>query len=184
MSVRQIVALLGAPLALPRGQGQADAIVVLGCPCGPDGGLSELGEERVACGVELWRAGLAPVVCVTGFGEAPTMAARARALGVPDECLRLETAAHNTRENAFFSAALLIREGRRRVWVVTQPFHLRRAVYWCRRAGLEPLAWRMDDSLEWRQPARGLRWVAREYAAWGAHWQIELATWWRRRRMR
>ena len=54
----------------------------------------------------------------------------------------------------------------RRVWVVTQPFHLRRALFWFRRAGFEPLGWHIDESVQYREPWRGLKWVVREYGAW------------------
>ena len=39
-------------------------------------------------------------------------------------------------------------------------------MYWFRRVGLIPLAWHIEDSLQYRNPGSGLRWIAREYAAW------------------
>ena len=52
------------------------------------------------------------------------------------------------------------------MWLVTQPFHTRRARWYFRRAGFEALAWHVEDSIEYREPRRALRWIAREYAAW------------------
>jgi uncharacterized SAM-binding protein YcdF (DUF218 family) len=52
-----------------------------------------------------------------------------------------------------------------RVVVVTQPFHSRRAVLWFRRVGLQAVAWRIDESLQFREPRRGLRWILKEYAS-------------------
>jgi uncharacterized SAM-binding protein YcdF (DUF218 family) len=72
----------------------------------------------------------------------------------------------STADNARMSAAILAPEGCRRVWVVTQPFHTRRSRYWFRRAGMEALAWHVDDSIQFRHPRRALNWIAREYVAW------------------
>jgi uncharacterized SAM-binding protein YcdF (DUF218 family) len=63
------------------------------------------------------------------------------------------------------------------VWLVSQPFHLRRAAFLFRKCGLEPLAWHLDDSLQYRWPRLGLRWIAREYAACARCAAIEIALW-------
>jgi uncharacterized SAM-binding protein YcdF (DUF218 family) len=52
------------------------------------------------------------------------------------------------------------------VWLVTQPFHGRRARLCFRRAGFEARVWPIVDSLEHRDPRRALRWCLREYLAW------------------
>jgi uncharacterized SAM-binding protein YcdF (DUF218 family) len=172
--------ILGWPLEVRDGVEVADAIVVLGAPVRGDGTLSGVGEERIKTGVELWRRGFAPVLCISGGGpgrivphhprEADAMAARARELGVPDAALRVERESLSTAENARHTASLLAAEGCRRVWLVTQPFHTRRARAWFRRAGLEALAWYPDDSIQYRLPRHGLRWVVTEYAAWLRMW--------------
>lgn len=157
------------PLACASPEQRADAVVVLGARLRRDGGLTAALEERVRVGVGLWRRGIAPILVMTGGGppgreEAPTMASYAAELGVPRELLRTEARAGNTAENARFVAAML--RPRARVWLVTQPFHLRRAMYWFRKAGLIPLAWHIEDSVQYRDLRSCLRWVAREYAAW------------------
>ena len=141
----------------------AAAIVVLGASLRADGGLTAALDERVLVGVELWRRRLAPLVIMTGRGEADAMAARAAQLGLPATALRREREARNTAENARNVAAGL--ESGVRVWLVTQPFHLRRSMYYFRRAGLTPLAWHIDASLQFERPG-ALRWIAREYLAW------------------
>ncbi|MEM9493293.1 MAG: YdcF family protein, partial [Myxococcota bacterium] len=147
-----------------------------------DGRLSSALEERVAAGVELWRRGGAPIFCVTGGGpperiEADAMAERARQLGIPDSALRVERESRNTGENARFAAALLREEGCRTVWIVSQPFHLFRAVFLFRKYGLEPLAWHDPTSLQFLYPRLGLRWIAREYAALVRFAAFELTDW-------
>ena len=162
--------LLGAPLRVQHREQQADAIVILGARLRADGSPTGALDERIRVGVALWQRGLAPVICVTGGGrpgrvEAEVMAERVRALGVPDAALRVEGASANTAENARLSARLLAQEGRRKVWLVTQPFHSRRAAFLFRKYDLEPLCWRIEPSLERTEPALGLRWIAREYVA-------------------
>jgi len=177
---RLIGRILGWPLEVRDGVEVADAIVVLGAPLRADGTLSGVSEERVQTGVELWRRGFAPVLVISGGGpgrllpdkprEADAMAARARELGVPDDALRVERESLSTADNARNTARLLAAEGRHRVWLVTQPFHTRRARAWFRRAGLEALSWYPDDSIQYRLPRHGLRWVVNEYAAWLRMW--------------
>lgn len=177
---RLIGRILGWPLEVRDGVEVADAIVVLGAPLRADGTLSGVSEERVKTGVDLWRRGFAPVLVISGGGpgrlladmprEADVMAARARELGIPDAALRVERESLSTADNARNTARLLLTEGRRRVWLVTQPFHTRRARAWFRRAGLEARSWYADDSIQYRLPRHGLRWVVSEYAAWLRMW--------------
>jgi uncharacterized SAM-binding protein YcdF (DUF218 family) len=166
---RALAGALGAPLARRDAFRPADAIVVLGAPVAPQGGLTMFLAERVAAGVALWQRGGAPILCVTGGGppgrvEADAMAAHALALGVDPAALRVERQARTTEENARFTAALLGAQCRT-VWLVSQPFHLRRARYLFRRHGFEALAWHAEDSAQYRLPGPALRWIAREYAA-------------------
>jgi uncharacterized SAM-binding protein YcdF (DUF218 family) len=53
------------------------------------------------------------------------------------------------------------------MWIVTQPFHGRRAARLFREVGFEPRVWHIEDSLQYRERKRALRWLVREYAAWG-----------------
>ena len=160
----------------PPSAAPADAVVVLGAPLQASGALTPQAEERVQAGVAIYRAGLAPVICLVGghgpaaiagtAAEAEGMARRVRALGVPEGAVRVDRLSTTTHTNALRAAELLLPEGRRRVWVVTQPFHTRRALYHFRRAGFEPRAWRISPSVQELLPAKGLAWIAREYAAW------------------
>ena len=168
-----VARLLGRPLVVrDELSGEpADAIVVLGAPTTPDGRLSAVVAERVAGGVELWRRGAAPVVICTGAvttaarpAEAVVMAEALVAAGVPASAVVVEPRARSTAANAVEVARLL--PAGARVWLVTQPFHARRARRCFRAAGLEARVWHLADSLQYREPVRALRWLAREYAAW------------------
>lgn len=175
---RAFARFLTTPLAAsdPESAGRADAIVILGAPINEDGSLGAVAEERVAVGVELYRRGLADVVCVTGghcpYGhrhieaEAEGMARWVRRAGVPEGALRIDRKASSTYENAQRAAELLLPEGRRRVWLVTQAFHLRRAKYCFRLAGFDPLGWSIEGGYVDKVPRAALRWTLREYAAY------------------
>jgi uncharacterized SAM-binding protein YcdF (DUF218 family) len=151
-----------------------DAIVVLGAPLRPDGRLSLAGRERVQEGVTLWHEGLAPLLVFAGgaahsAAEAPAMAARARELGVSSAALIVEDQSTTTAENAKFTAKLLREHGVQSVWVVSQPFHLRRGRRLLRQQGFRASARARPESVQYQRPDLAWRWVAREYVAWMAH---------------
>ena len=164
--------VLEAPLEVRDAWAVADVIVVLGVPLRGDR-LSTIGRERVDAAAALWRAGAAPRVCVTGGrtsgaarSEAEVMAAALEAHGVPADAIVIEPTALHTAANAAACAGLLLPRGWRHVWLVTQPFHSRRARYLFRRAGFAARAWHVVDSVQYARRDRALRWLVREYGAW------------------
>jgi len=111
-------------------EGTWDAIVVPGAKVYADGGLSAPMRDRTLRAVELWRAGVAPRIVISGglcsyagATQAEAGAALAEQRGVPRESLVLEKRAFNTEENARFTAELL---GPVRVVVVTDTYHVLR----------------------------------------------------------
>lgn len=133
------------PLQRPNTSGNADAIVVLGAdswePCGPN--VSSL--RRTFKGVELLRAGRAPLLVFTGgvtqasrgVPVAGAMADLARRLGVPSEAIVEERESTNTWENAQLARQVLRPRGVERVLIVTDSIHMRRAEACFLRAGFE-----------------------------------------------
>jgi uncharacterized SAM-binding protein YcdF (DUF218 family) len=182
----ELMGWLAGALARPLGVGEAarspraaaaEAIIVLGAPLDGDGRLTDIGQERVNAAAELFRRGGGPRIVVSGGvtrgarrSEAAAMAEALAALGVPIAAVVVEARALTTADNARHSAALLrSRAGahvRPSVWLVTQPFHERRARWWFRRVGFEPWIWHIEESLQYRDSARALRWSLREYLAW------------------
>jgi uncharacterized SAM-binding protein YcdF (DUF218 family) len=121
----------------------ADAIVVLGCPLAPDGAASPALHRRVERAVELYRAGAAPLLVLSGGGGGRGRRAEAEAMrelallgGVPAASLVLETRSRNTFENAVETAALMREAGIGRVLLVSDAYHLPRAALLFRFAGL------------------------------------------------
>ena len=170
MAIDAMVRVLEKPLVIRDDFERLDAIVVLGAPLRDDALTPPL-VERVEAAVELYRAGGAPVVVASGGvtrgarrSEADAIAQGLRERGVGE--VIVEGASQTTYENALETAKLL--GEKRRVWLVTQPFHGRRAARLFRRAGFEPRVWHIENSLEYRDRRRALRWVAREYVAWAS----------------
>lgn len=130
----------GGPAPRRTREYPADAIVVLGGGVEADGSLPPIALTRVARGVELFEAGVAPRMILSGrcgltdaepeVTEAAAMAAYARDHGVPAEALLLEEVARDTLGNAYFTRELfLVPNDWRVVRVVTSDFHLSRAAW-------------------------------------------------------
>ena len=105
-------------------------ILVFGCPPGP--ALAARADRAAA----LWRAGVADIVVFSGAKEAGWAAAKIVEGGIPETSVRVEPDARDTRENAARCRALL--PDVRDVWLVTDRWHMRRAMLWARRFGFEP----------------------------------------------
>ena len=118
----------------------ADAALVLGARVWPDGRPSRFLRERIEAGVELYRRGLVGTLLMSGAGhnkegldEPETMRRTAIELGVPAADIAVDRAGVNTWASAR-GAAL---RGYGSVIACSQEFHLPRAVWLCRRAGLD-----------------------------------------------
>lgn len=118
----------------------ADAVVVLGGGVEEGGTLPELAQRRVARGIELLEAGIAPRMILSGrcglrvqeprVTEAAAMAAFARSRGVPADALLLEEESRDTLGNAYFTRELYLEpNGWKSIRVVTSDFHLSRAAW-------------------------------------------------------
>ena len=171
----RIIRALEAPLVVREPFQPLDAIVVLGAPLGPRDALTPPLAERAHAAASLYHAGGAPLIIASGGtthgasrAEADAIADEIRRANVPDSAILVERASQTTAENARFTADLLARRAMRRVWLVTQPFHGRRAQRLFRRAGFDAHVWHIDNSLEYADRHRALRWVVREYIAWAA----------------
>lgn len=91
------------------------------------------GPRRAWRAAEIYRAGAAPLVLVTGFGDCGDIRDLMVRDGVPADVIQVECAALSTWENATFSAPLLATMGARRAILVTSWFHSRRALATFRR---------------------------------------------------
>jgi uncharacterized SAM-binding protein YcdF (DUF218 family) len=169
--IDRVATWLERPLVIREPFRALDAIVVLGATLLPDGGLTTVLAERIDAAAALWYAGGGSIVLATGGvtrgaprAEADAIADGLRARGIAD--VIIEHRSRTTYENAVLSQPLLAARGVRSLWLVTQPFHGRRAARLFRAAGFDAHVWHVADSIEYRDRRRAVRWLVREYAAW------------------
>lgn len=126
----------------PAGVPAVDAIVVLGAAVYAGGRPSPALRRRMAHAAALYRAGVADCLILTGgTGQhSPTEAVVMQRLAVADGVLPahliLEETATDTLANARACAAILKQRGWRRVVVVTDRYHLPRALLAFRHYGI------------------------------------------------
>ncbi|MEO5337179.1 MAG: YdcF family protein [Magnetospirillum sp. WYHS-4] len=147
----------------------ADVIIVLGAALRPDGSPSPALERRVARGVRAFREGLAPHLLLSGGAvrharpEAEAMAALALAQGVPAGNIVQEPRSANTFENALHCRLMMEERAWRRAVVVTDSFHMPRALFVFRRLGIPAVGCRVEGrggESRWRWAVACLREVA------------------------
>jgi uncharacterized SAM-binding protein YcdF (DUF218 family) len=111
-----------------------DAVVVLGAAPADGGGPSLALIRRVRHGTDIFKAGLADVLILSGgpvrhaVPEAHIMRALALEAGIEPERILIEDRSTRTLENAINTARLMASRGWRRALIVTDPCHLPRAL--------------------------------------------------------
>jgi vancomycin permeability regulator SanA len=117
----------------------ADCILVPGALVYGDGHLSWVLQDRVDYAIQLYNAGKAPKLLFSGdhgqtdYDEVNAMKDYAVAQGVPEDDIFLDHAGFSTYESMYRARDVFCAS---RVIVVTQAFHLSRAVYDARQLGL------------------------------------------------
>jgi uncharacterized SAM-binding protein YcdF (DUF218 family) len=120
----------------------SDAIVVLGAGISK-GMLKDDSMRRTIRGIELYKRGLAPLIIFSGDelrnepAEAAVRAEMARALGVPQEAIVTLDRSRTTREESIRTADLLRQRNAKRITLITDSLHTRRAKRLFERVGLE-----------------------------------------------
>ncbi|NIJ69267.1 uncharacterized SAM-binding protein YcdF (DUF218 family) [Xanthomonas sp. 60] len=127
--------------------GRADAIIVLGAAA-YDAKPSPVFQERIRHGLDLYRAGYAPLLIFTGgyggsgarFSESQVARRYAMKEGVPDDAILIETASRNTVQNLEEAKRLMDQRGIGRVIIVSDPLHMARALRLARALDIDALA--------------------------------------------
>jgi uncharacterized SAM-binding protein YcdF (DUF218 family) len=122
-----------------------DAIVVLGSGLGRDGELSDDSLRRAMRGIELYKRGLAPLIVFSGArrpgapvrSEAEARSRLAVELGVPPEAILEVEDVRTTHDEAVQVSTILSKPEQRKVLLVTESLHLRRAKLAFERAGFQ-----------------------------------------------
>jgi SanA protein len=119
----------------------ADVALVLGtAPIGPEGGPNRYFVYRLDAAAALWKAGKVKYLIVSGSGEEPAaMRAGLIERGVPPQVIYRDRAGYRT-----WDSVLRVRDvyGQRHFIIVSQRFHLDRALFIARRQGLD--AWGLE----------------------------------------
>jgi uncharacterized SAM-binding protein YcdF (DUF218 family) len=151
-----------------------DAVIVLGGGMDPDGTLNTIGRARADAAMRLLARGDAAHAIFTGTGfagdaapsEAAAMRARALARGAERERLIVEPDARTTLENLTLSFAIADRKGFGRLAVLTDAFHLTRALALARLLGRDVVPVAVDRGAGALPAAEQVPVLLRETLAW------------------
>lgn len=157
------LAVLGANLAVLDGgsggrvAGSVDCALVLGAGVRDDGSPSDVLRDRLDEAIDLHRAGRVTRIIVSGdhrtphYDEPNAMRVYLEANGVPSSAIFMDHAGLDTYSSMWRARHVF---GASRIVVVTQQFHLARAV-WCARA----LGMEAEGSAADRHVYRGIAWL-------------------------
>ena len=137
-----------------------DCILVLGCKVGADGTLSHMLEDRLRQGVALYDLGAAPKLLMSGdhgttqYDEVDAMKHYAVDAGISSQDVFMDHAGFSTYESVYRAKEVF---EVRRVIIVTQEYHLYRALMVARQMGLEAYGVAVDYRTYAGQTSRDIR---------------------------
>ena len=117
-----------------------DCIIVLGCLVKSDGTPSDMLADRLRRGVELYEDGAAPKILMSGdhgqieYDEVTAMKKYAVESGVPSSDVFMDHAGFSTYESIYRAKEIF---GADKIIIVTQEYHLHRALYIAESLGVE-----------------------------------------------
>jgi vancomycin permeability regulator SanA len=122
--------------------------VIFGAGVRPDGRLTRMLADRVQAGVQLYEQGRVQKLLMTGdnsrvdYNEVSAMKRYAMEQGVPAEAITLDYAGFRTYDSCYRARDIF---GLEEAVLVTQNYHLPRAVYTCRQLGVEAVGFGTPD---------------------------------------
>ena len=142
----------GSPLSGEVIQARKDlepqCILVLGCAVWAGNQPSPMLKDRLDAAIELYKAGAAPKILMSGdnsvkeYSEPDCMLAYALEQGVPEEDIFLDFAGFSTYDSIYRAKAVFTAE---RFILVTQKYHMFRALSLCKALGVEALGTSSDQ---------------------------------------
>ena len=163
--VNRWVETASAPyIVAPAYAPEADAVLILGARVYSETRVSPMLHDRLTAGLALYEAGKAPKIIVSGdngqeeYDEVNAMKTFLIERGVPPEDIFMDHAGFSTYESLYRARAIF---GVDRAIVVTQGYHLKRAVYVGRALGVDAYGVASDP----RAYAGAERYEAREKLA-------------------
>ena len=144
----------------------ADCIIVLGAGLRPDGKPTWMLEDRIKVGDELYKNHAAPKIIMSGdhgresYDEVNAMKKYAKSEGVPSKDIFMDHAGFETYDTMYRARDVF---GAKKVIIVTQKYHLYRAMYAAKKLGLDAYGVsatkRKYDNKQWIRDMR--EWLAR-----------------------
>ena len=144
----------------------ADCIIVLGAGLRPDGNPTWMLEDRIKVGDELYKNHVAPKIIMSGdhgresYDEVNAMKKYAKSEGVPSKDIFMDHAGFETYDTMYRARDVF---GAKKVIIVTQKYHLYRAMYAAKKLGLDAYGVsatkRKYDNKQWIRDIR--EWLAR-----------------------
>jgi len=138
----------------------ADCILVLGCLVKNSGEPSHMLEDRLRRAVELYQAGAASKILMSGdhgrkdYNEVQAMKQYAIEHGVPSEDVFMDHAGFSTYESCYRAKEIFNAD---KIIIVTQEYHLYRALYIAEELGMEAYGVSSDYRTYYNQKMRDAR---------------------------
>lgn len=137
-----------------------DCIIVLGCFVETDGTPCDMLRDRLDRGIELYKNGAAPKIIMSGdhgtveYDEVNAMKQYAIDSGVPSSDVFMDHAGFSTYESVYRAKEVFAAD---KIIIVTQEYHLTRALYIAEKLGLEAYGVASDQHTYSGQTSRDLR---------------------------
>jgi SanA protein len=147
-------------------QPDSQIALVFGAGLRRDGSPTAILRDRVQSAVELYNSGKVNKLLMSGdnsyldYNEPGAMREYALSLGVPERDIVLDYAGRRTYDSCYRAKYIF---GINNAILVTQPFHLPRALYTCRNLGIEATGYAAEN-ITYRKSSQ-LYWNMREIAA-------------------
>ena len=152
-----------------------DCILVLGCLVHDSGRPSDMLRDRLRRGVALYELGAAPKLLMSGdhgredYNEVGAMKDYATDAGIPSSDVFMDHAGFSTYESLYRARDVFAAD---RILIVTQEYHLYRALHIAEALGIEAWGVPADNHTYWGQTYREIREVlARAKDFWQAAFQ-------------
>ena len=148
--------------------------IVFGALVRPDGRPSHMLADRVRAAVDLYHAGKVRKLLLSGdnrfvdYNEPQAMKDLALEFGVPEEDLVLDYAGRRTYDTCYRARHIF---GVEQAVLVTQEFHLDRALFTCRNLGIDVAGFSADLRPYWHTLRSWLREIPATLLAW---WDVKV----------
>lgn len=139
---------------------KVDCILVLGCYVHPDGNPSDMLADRIKQGIALYEKGASDKLLMSGdhgrteYNEVAAMKQTALDAGVPSSDIFMDHAGFSTYESIYRAKEIF---GAERILIVTQEYHLYRALHVAEQLGVDAYGVCADLHSYWGQQGRDAR---------------------------